>query len=154
MKHTARISAGCLANNSPGKNWTSHTIKNHQQQYIKICKRLITLRRRPPELGDLVEMRSLRQNIGGYPSFRVPDESSFCWSEEQLKELQMRVRSLRASLAARNIPAILKMAYLAQNEKTTWKKMRRAAAPEEKIPPAKLVDLSKFGAVTFPTGVP
>ena len=27
-----------------------------------------------------------------------------------------------------------------QNEKEAWKKMRRAAAPDEKIPPARLVD--------------
>ena len=76
------------------------------------------------------------------------------WSGEQSKNLQMVVPRLRASLAAHNIPATVKMVYLDQNEKTTWKKMRLAAAPEEKIPLAKLVDLSKFGAVTFPTGVP
>ena len=29
-----------------------------------------------------------------------------------------------------------------QNENVAWKKMRRAAEPEEKIPPARLVDLS------------
>lgn len=41
-----------------------------------------------------------------------------------------------------------------QNEKTAWKKMRRAAEPVLKMPGARLVDLLNDGLVTVPTGVP
>jgi hypothetical protein len=39
-----------------------------------------------------------------------------------------------------------------QNEKTACTKMRLAAEPWEKIPPAMLVDFPKFDAVTVPFG--
>jgi hypothetical protein len=40
-----------------------------------------------------------------------------------------------------------------QNENVVWKKMRRAAEPEEKIPPARLVEWSKAGlSVLGPPG--
>jgi hypothetical protein len=41
-----------------------------------------------------------------------------------------------------------------QNAKVAWKKMRRAAEPEEKIPPASPLDFPKFGSFTSPAGVP
>jgi hypothetical protein len=43
---------------------------------------------------------------------------------------------------------------IVQNEKTACTKIRLAADPVLKMPPARLVDLPKFGAVTVPFGVP
>jgi hypothetical protein len=41
-----------------------------------------------------------------------------------------------------------------QKENVAWAKMRRAAEPELKIPPARFVDRLKLGLVIFPVGVP
>src|SRR3954452_24506803 len=44
--------------------------------------------------------------------------------------------------------------FMAQNEKATCPKMRRAAEPVEKIPPASVVDWLKCGLPTTPLGPP